>query len=220
MKNYKNVIFDLDGTLTDSKEGIIDSLNYSLEYFGIKLEREKLAKYIGEPLFKIYKEVLNTESKEKIDFAVSLYRKKFEDEGMYKNRVYDGVYELLESLNKNGKNIFLATIKPTKFAQKILEHFSLMKYFKYVQGTEMDGSNASKEELINSILLKFNIEKNSVVMVGDRKSDFDGAEIHSIDSIIVCYGYIEENEKKLINPTFFVESVSELKKILIGAENG
>ncbi|MEJ5307328.1 MAG: HAD hydrolase-like protein [candidate division WOR-3 bacterium] len=220
MKNYKNIIFDLDGTLTDSKEGIIDSLDYSLQHFGIKIEKKKLEKYIGEPLFKIYREVLKTEDKEKIDLAVSLYRKKFEDEGMYRNKLYNGVYELLDGLSRNGKNLFLATIKPTRFAQKILEHFSLMNFFKYVQGTEMDGSNASKEELINSILTRFNIEKTSTVMVGDRKSDFDGAIFNSIDSIIVCYGYIDENEKKLIKPTFFANDVFELKQILIGEKNG
>ncbi|MEO0288355.1 MAG: HAD hydrolase-like protein [candidate division WOR-3 bacterium] len=220
MKNYKNIIFDLDGTLTDSKEGIIDSLDYSLQHFGIKIEKNRLEKYIGEPLFKIYREVLKTENREKIDLAVSLYRKKFEEDGMFKNRVYDGIYELLDSLNRNGKNLFLATIKPTKFAQKILENFSLMKYFIHVQGTEMDGSNASKEELINSIITRFNIEKNSVVMVGDRKSDFDGAKFNTIDSIIVCYGYIDENEKKLISPTFFASDVLELKQILIGEKDG
>ncbi|MEO0234815.1 MAG: HAD hydrolase-like protein [candidate division WOR-3 bacterium] len=220
MKNYRNVIFDLDGTLTDSKDGIVDSLDYSLQHFGIRIERKMLEKYIGEPLFKIYREVLKTENEEKIDLAVNLYRKKFEEDGMFKNKVYDGIYELLDGLKRDGKNLFLATIKPTKFAQKILEHFSLIKYFTFVQGTEMDGSNASKEELINSIITRFNIEKASVVMVGDRKSDFDGAKFNSIDSIIVCYGYIDENEKKLIKPTFFANDVFELKQILIGEKDG
>lgn len=220
MKEYKSIIFDLDGTLTDSKEGIIDSLDFSLECFGIKIERERLEKYIGEPLFKIYRELLKTENKEKIDLAVSLYRKNFEDKGMYKNKVFDGIYELLDVLDRSGKNLFLATIKPTRFAIKILEHFSLIRYFKYIMGTEMDGSNASKEVLINSILNKFSIQKSSVVMVGDRKSDFEGAKFNSIDSIIVCYGYIDENEKDLIKPTFFVNTVSDLKKLLMGEENG
>ncbi|HAF08333.1 MAG: HAD hydrolase-like protein [bacterium] len=220
MKNYKGVIFDLDGTLTDSKEGIIDSLDYSLKHFKVKVERESLGRYIGEPLFKIYREVLKTDDREKIDLAIRLYRENFEVEGMFKNRVYDGVERLLYELKLSGKDIFLATIKPTKFATKILTHFSLIKYFKGVLGTEMDGKNSSKEELIGLIIEKYKMDKNEVVMVGDRKSDYDGAKYNGIDSIIVGYGYIDENEKKLIEPTFFVDGILELKKILIGGKDG
>jgi len=220
MKNYKSVIFDLDGTLTDSKEGIIDSLDFSLKHFGVDLERKVLGRYIGEPLYKIYRDVLKTDDKEKIDLAIRLYRENFEIEGMFKNRVYDGVESLLSELKLSGKDIFLATIKPTKFATQILKHFSLIEYFKYVLGTEMDGKNSSKEELIGLIIEKFKLKKDEVIMVGDRKSDYDGAKYNGIDSIIVSYGYIEENEKMLIEPTFFVNGIFELKKILLGENNG
>jgi len=211
---YKNIIFDLDGTLTDSKEGIVSSLKYSLKKFDIELPENKLVNYIGEPLKKIYAEILSTEDEKKISDAILYYREHFKKEGISKNRLYDGVEELIKKLFSYDADIFLATIKPTEFAKIVLKNFSLLDYFKGVVGTKFDGGNSSKEELIGLVLQNYSLEKEKTVMIGDRESDYLGARYNKIDCFIVGYGYMSQNEKNNLSESIIVKDVSHLETIL------
>ncbi len=211
---YKNIIFDLDGTLTDSKEGIVSSLKYSLKKFDIELPENKLVNYIGEPLKKIYAEILSTEDEKKIADAILYYREHFKKEGISKNRLYDGIEELIKKLFSYDADIFLATIKPTEFAKIVLKNFSLLDYFKGVVGTKFDGGNSSKEELIGLVLQNYSLEKEKTVMIGDRESDYLGARYNKIDCFIVGYGYMSQNEKNNLSESIIVKDVSHLETIL------
>ena len=132
MKNYKYILFDLDGTLTDPKEGITKSVAYALEYYGIHVEDlDSLCKFIGPPLKDSFITYYDFDE-EKAEEAVEKYREYFKPHGVFENKIYAGVDNLLKTLKERGKVIILATSKPTVFAKTILEHFDLMKYFSFV----------------------------------------------------------------------------------------
>lgn len=144
MRDYKYILFDLDGTLTDPKEGITKSVAYALKHFGIDVEDlDTLCKFIGPPLKDSFMQYYGL-SEDDAHLAVEKYREYFEPCGMFQNKVYDGVENLLKELKTSGKEIVLATSKPGVYAQKILEHFHLDSYFSYVAGSELDGSKSEK----------------------------------------------------------------------------
>jgi len=214
-KNYCGVIFDLDGTITDSKEGIIDSLEYSLIKAGAgKIKRDFLKHYIGEPLKMIYREVLDTEDLETIERAIIYYREYFSKNGIKKNKVYPNLPKILERTHKNNKMIFLTTIKPRIYAKKILRMFNLADNFNEVFGSEMDGKNSSKKDLIHLALSKWSKKcSGEFIMVGDRSSDIEGAKLYNLDSIGVKYGYSKSGEIERAKPTFIAATTNELEKI-------
>ena len=144
MRDYKYILFDLDGTLTDPKEGITKSVAYALKHFGIDVEDlDTLCKFIGPPLKDSFMQYYGL-SEDDAHLAVEKYREYFEPCGMFQNKVYDGVENLLKELKTSGKEIVLATSKPGVYAQKILEHFHLDSYFSYVAGSELDGRRVKK----------------------------------------------------------------------------
>lgn len=190
MKSYKYILFDLDGTLTDPKEGITRSVAYALRYYGIHVEDlDSLCKFIGPPLKDSFVQYYGFEDI-RAEEAVEKYREYFKPYGVYENKVYGGVDNLLKKLKKSGKVIILATSKPTVFARTILEHFDLMKYFDVVCGSELDGSRVKKGDVIAYALEQAEVtDKSQAVMIGDREHDIIGAKQNGLDSIGVLYGY-------------------------------
>lgn len=218
MRNcYRLILFDLDGTLTDSKVGIMNSLNYALKKSGIVEDNlEKIDSFIGPPLVHAFSASYGL-SEEKAVQAVNFYREYFREKGLFENRLYEGVYELLAGLKERGLQIALATSKPTVFAERILEHFSLNRFFDLVVGSNLDNTRCEKAEVIAYVLSCVgteNIKLSQVVMVGDRKHDIIGAKENGIDSIGVTYGYGETKEIEEAGPTYLVNSVSELNNLL------
>ena len=213
MKQYSHILFDLDGTLTDPQEGIINSIQYALNHYGIKKENHELLHFIGPPLHKSFQEIFETE--EKAFEAVAVYREYFSTKGKFENLLYKGIPELLEQLNRNNKTLFVATSKPTIFAEQILHYFNIHHHFKTIIGSNLDGTRTEKKDIIQEILNQLpSIHLEKLVMIGDRKYDIIGARHHGIDTISVMYGYGTLEELQNENPTHFVNEVGGLKKIL------
>ena len=213
-KDYKYILFDLDGTLTDPKEGITKSFQYALRHFGIEEDLVNLEKFIGPPLHDCFRDDYNF-SEEEVEEAVTKFREYFAQNGIFENKIFLGVKEVLEYLHSNNKRILLATSKPTIFAEKILKHFEIDKYFEYIGGSNLDGSRSEKNEVINHVLEVCKVSSmEDVIMIGDRKYDVIGAKKIGVDSIGVLYGYGDLEELQEVNPTYIIKNIEELKNIL------
>ncbi len=215
MKKYKLVIFDLDGTLTDSAEGIINSVQYALKKLGIaEDDRYKLRAFIGPPLVNSFEQFYALSSHDAWQ-AVQYYREYYALNGMFENRVYNGIPSLLNCLQKYGRLMAVATSKPGVYAEQILDHFDLLKFFDQVLGSNLDGSMTDKAELIGLVLNNFEyLPGDQIIMVGDRKHDVEGARANGIDVAAVAYGYASREELLYSQPSYIVDTVSELEKLL------
>ena len=187
---FKNLLFDLEGTLTDPGIGITNSVMYSLRKFDINVEdRTSLYKFIGPPLRESFEKFYGF-SGEKSKLAVQYYREYFKKQGLYENEVYGGIADLLIQLKERGKSLIVATSKPESFAVEILQHFNLYDYFDFVAGATMDETRIKKADIIKYALQSCNIfEKSSAIMIGDREHDIIGAKENGLDSIGVLFGY-------------------------------
>jgi len=218
MKNYHIIIFDLDGTLTDSQDGIIKSIQYALSRFYIEEnETEKLRKFIGPPLRDSFKRHFGFDD-EMAEKAVEYYREYFGDKGIYENRLYGNIPELIQDLKCHEKRLLIASTKASFYMEKVLRHFSLDGYFESAVGSNMDGTMSNKGDIIRKALQSINYDSgDSIVMVGDRGLDIEGAKKNRIDSIAVTYGYGSIDELNEAGPDFIVENVNELGRLLIPA---
>lgn len=214
--SYQMILFDLDGTLTDPKTGITKSVQYALAKFNIdEPDLDKLIPFIGPPLVESFQEFYSL-SKEEAQTAVGYYREYFTQYGMYENAVYPGIKEMLAKLVDAGKELIIATSKPTVFSEKILEYFGMLPYFKAIVGSNLDGSRIHKTEIIDYILAGIpHIAKADIVMVGDRKHDIIGAQNNGIDAIAVSYGYGGLEELQQAGPSLIISSVNDLEQFFI-----
>lgn len=192
---YDIILFDLDGTLTDSAEGIVNSVVYALENKGIPCsDKQELRRFVGPPLQASFRDYCGFSEEEARD-AVRVFREYFTEKGIYENSVYEGVPEMLSSLYKYGFTLAVATSKPEAFAKQILERFDLAKYFTVIAGASMDGTD--KPTVIRLALSRLHTEPSSrVLMVGDREHDVLGAKEVGISSLGVLYGYGSKAELK------------------------
>ena len=197
MKKYDVIFFDLDGTIVDSAPGILESVKYALNFFGIKEEnKEKLNLFIGPPLFDAFSEHYNM-NREDADLAVAKYRENYnENKAVLKYSVYEEIEEVLRELKKAGKTICLATAKPLKFAEIILKDAGLYNYFDILNGASFDESKRTKTAVIKDTIESNNFKKDKILMVGDRENDVTGAKNNNIDVLGVLYGYGDEKELK------------------------
>lgn len=212
---YNVILFDLDGTLTDPLEGITKSALYALDKMKIDAGNTASFKsFIGPPLRTSFQESYSL-SEEEAHRAVELYREYYAVRGMYENKVFPGIPELLATLRQEGKRLFVATTKATVFAEQVLKHFQLDNYFSMIIGSNLDGTRSNKAEIIKCILDTLpDVLKENVVMVGDRMFDIDGARANGITSIGVRYGYGTEEELATARPDYLVSSVAQLKMLL------
>ena len=172
-----NLLFDLDGTLTDPFAGITKCILYALDKLGKTLPpRENLRWCIGPPLRDSFAKLLATDDKALIEKAVTLYRERFGTVGLFENQVYDGIPDVLQALQKNGHTLYVATSKPTIFAKRIIVHFDLQRFFKCIYGSELDGARGDKTSLISHILQTELMEPSKTAMIGDREHDMIGAK--------------------------------------------
>ena len=212
MKN--NIIFDLDGTLTDSGPGIKNSVRHTLIHYGLPMEDDvSLNRYVGPPLLVSFQQYMGF-SKERAKEAIAVYRSYFIAKGMFENRVYEGVVPMLTALKDQGKRLFIATGKPTVYTLQILEHFDLLGYFDQVCGIGLDEGDMGKDELINQILTAQALPPEDCVMVGDRQYDIIGAKAVGVPAVGVTYGYGTYEELKTAGADAIVSSVSALHQIL------
>lgn len=215
MKKY--ILFDLDGTLTEPKEGITKSVQYALDSIGIhEPDLNNLIKFIGPPLevsFKEYYGLNDADTKE----AVKRYRERYKDVGIFENSIYDGVTDMLDALKKQGAGLALATSKPDIFAERIVDEYGMRPYLDAVAGGKINGS-CVKADVIREAFEKLGIgedDKKNVIMVGDREHDIIGANECGIESVGVYFGYAAPGELEAAGATYIVSSMGELKQLLL-----
>ena len=210
---YKNVLFDLDGTLTNPSEGISNGFIYALDKYNIKVsEKEKLYSFIGPPLFDTFKSIGFTD--EIAVEAIAHFRKYYDEVGKLENEVYENIKVMLETLKSRGYKLAVATSKPTLFSVEILKHFGLDQYFDFISGATFDGTLIQKGDIIKVALDKLGLNPSETIMIGDRKHDVLGAKEHGLDSIGVLYGFGNREELVETGATFIVKEVLDILDIL------
>ena len=217
MKNKAYILFDLDGTLTDPAPGITKSVAYALEHFGILAgDLDGLRKFIGPPLRESFPKYYGFDEEMTLK-AIEKYREYYKEKGIYENRLIEGIEALLWDLSEHGRQLVVATAKPEVFAEVVLEHFDIRKYFRFVSGAELHGSRISKDDVIIYALETAGIDDpRSAVMVGDREHDVTGALRAGMECIGVLFGYGSREELQHAGAALVVETVEELRAVLLG----
>ena len=209
------ILFDLDGTLTDSEEGILNSVKYALEPHGIELPYDTLKKFIGPPLLVAFSEYAGL-SPEESEKTVARYRERYSTIGLFENRVYDGVPEMLRDIKNSGKKVILATAKPLVYASRILEHFDLSKYFDLQVGADFQGGIHNKDDVIAAVIKQAEIKDiNDAVMIGDRHHDIEGAKKFGIKSIGVTYGFGDLEELQTAGADYIAHTPDQITALLL-----
>lgn len=218
---FEYILFDLDGTLTDPKEGITKSVQYALASVDIdEPDLDKLEPFIGPPLHESFMEFYGFDR----DMAMKLvekYRERFNVTGIFENKIYPGIADMLKVLKEAGCKISIASSKPTVLVERILDHFDIRKYFDSVVGSNLDGTRTKKEEVVEEALRQLACVKEKTAMVGDRKFDIEGARAFGLTGVGVSFGYAQGNELEEAGADYIVDSVEELQKLLLsgGKEN-
>jgi phosphoglycolate phosphatase len=210
-----NILFDLDGTLTDSAVGITRCLQHALTRLGREVPAASaLRRFVGPPLAETFAELLETRDAAVVDGAVRLYRERFQDTGMFENEVYPGIREGLESLSANGHRMWVVTSKPTVYANRIVDHFGLRRWIQDVHGSELSGIDAEKRRLIRRALDRSGLAVLETCVVGDRVHDVRGARANGVKCIAVLWGYGSAEELQRAAPDHLVSTMSELCAIV------
>jgi len=214
---WNTVLFDLDGTLTESGQGVANGVLHALAAFDLPApSADELRKYLGPPLWVSFDEFAGLKGAD-IERAVQIYREYYHDKGRFENAVYPGIPEMLEALVDSGVRIAVATSKVDHSAVSILEHFELEQYFEVISGSdELGVSRGTKALVIAHALSELKVQDNQgIVMIGDREHDIHGAKEHGLESIGVLWGYGDEDELSTAGAGHIVASVSELHSLLI-----
>ncbi len=214
MAGYQYYFFDLDGTLVDSEEGIINSIKHVLGKYQVKdYDIEILRKFIGPPLGESFQKYFGFRREEAPEL-IEGYREYYTTGGMYEAEIYDGIEELLKRLKGEGKVLAVATSKPEAYARQILERFGLASYFDCIAGASMDESKVKKDEIITDALSRCGVgEKKQAVMIGDREHDIFGAKKTGLDSIGVLFGFGSREELEAAGADYIVNTPEEIMSI-------
>ncbi len=209
------LFWDLDGTLTDSGPGIINSVKYTLQKMGKEIPAEEvLRKFIGPPLSYSFQEYSGM-SEGEAQLGVQTYREYYAETGLFENRVYEGIEPALKKFQELGKKLVVATSKPEKFSVRIIRHFGLDVYFTMIAGSSMDESRNTKEAVIRYAVQQLGIEEpQDVIMIGDREYDVQGAKQCGIDCVGVLWGYGSEEELKAAGAVAVAEKPEHLFKLI------
>ena len=217
MRSYDYVIFDFDGTVTDTGEGILKSLQYSFEQMGHEVpDLSDLKKFIGPPIHYSYVNFYGIDESE-VEQYIKKYRERYKKTGIYECFVYDGMLETLKTLRENGVKLGIASSKPIKLVYDVMEYLRLTEYFDAVVGTQFDDSNhPGKTDLVLQSMEKLgDKDKKRTLMVGDRFFDIDGAAGAGVDSVGVTYGYGSREEFMEHNATYIVDSPKDILNIVL-----
>ena len=217
----KYILFDLDGTITDSSEGITKSVQHALKKLGVEEnDQAMLRRFIGPPLDESFEKFYGLD-KETALKAVDYHRERYSDKGIYENVLFDGIEDMLAGLKNDGYVVALATCKPEIYVPRILEYFNVDKYFDVAVGSELEGGERRhKNQVIDEVFVRLadagNLSgtKSQSIMIGDRKDDILGAKASGIDSMGVRYGFAEEQELEIAGADYIVETVEDIRKKL------
>lgn len=211
---YKAVLFDFDGTLVDSSEGIFKSLAYAFEKDGRPVpDTQTLRKFIGPPIYDSFKTLFGYRD-EKIDFMVKKYRERYRAQGYREVRVYDGIPALLQKLKANGVKIATASSKPTVFIEQILKEQGLFSYFDYIGGTLFDNISSDKTAIIQETMQALGVAAEDCVMIGDRLYDIRGAKGADVPCIAVLFGFGSRAEFEEYGADFIAETTEEVSDLI------
>lgn len=216
MSDFTHIIFDLDGTLTDPRQGIRNSINYAMGkmHFGSYSE-ELLERFIGPSLQWGFSNIFDMNEKD-TEQAVEYFREYFGEKGLYENEPYPGIYEMLENLKDAGKEMYIASSKLEKYVHTIIEHFGFDKYITMVRGADHLGEKSSKKILVSDILAIRELKHSkSIVIAGDTVFDVTGGKHNKISTIALGYGFGIKDELLDAEPDYYTESVKGLEKILL-----
>jgi len=210
-----HVLMDLDGTLTDPFPGITRCIQHALAALGQPVPLANDLRWcIGPPLPKSFAKLLNTQDPRQVDMAMAKYRERFSTVGLYENSVFPGIPDALHALQQQGHDLVVATSKPTVFSVRIIEHFGLKKYFRSVDGSELNGEHGDKTSLIAHILARDGIPAEKAIMVGDREHDIIGARENQVRGIGVLWGYGSREELEAAGARACATSPEELPGII------
>ena len=208
-------LFDLDGTLTDPREGILGSARYALERLGVPAPSdEMLASFIGPPLRGMFAALLAGSGPHAVEEAVRLYRERYREIGIFQTRMYEGVPEMLEGTARIAEALFLVTSKPWMFAERILEHLGLAEHFRRVYGPELDGRFDDKGELLAHLLASERVAADRCVMIGDRSADVTAALANGARPVGVLWGYGSVEELTTAGATSLCSTPADLPPLL------
>lgn len=209
--HHSTLLFDLDGTLTDPREGITRSIQYALAQLDIdEPDLTRLEPFIGPPLLQAFMAFYGFDEARAWE-AVGHYRERFRRVGLYENLLFDGVLEMLEHLRGQGRTLYVATSKPSVFAREIARHFAFDHHFTMIYGSELDGTRTDKAELIAHLIAEERLEPAQTLMIGDRKHDLIGARANGLDAVAVGYGFGSHAELMAESPAYHYATLAELR---------
>ena len=214
---YQYLLFDLDGTLTNPKEGITKSVQYALHHFGIDVDDpDTLTSYIGPPLIPAFMEFHGLTQEQALE-ALQVYRQRFASVGLFENEVLEGVPEMLCALKQKGRFLAVASSKPEAYVIRILEHFDLLQYFDEVVGASMDEKRSAKKDVIEEALHRMGKAPGdrNVLMIGDRMHDIEGARLCGLDSLGVYTGFAADGELEAAGATYVFHSIRSMADFLL-----
>ena len=213
-ESFDTLLFDLDGTLTDSTEGIVKCLEYALDRMGYEIP-EDTNKFLGPPLYTSFAEFCGM-NEEQVNEAVRIFRERYSTVGLFENRVYDGVPEMLDRLKKGGKRIMVATSKPEVYAVRIFDRFGLSQFFEAVGGANINGTRNNKDEVIEYVLEKAGIsDRSKVLMIGDRRQDVLGAHKTGLKCMGILWGFGSLEELTEAGADFIAETPEKAADMLL-----
>ena len=211
------ILFDFDGTLYDTVEGIARSAQYALQKLGVSAETEELRCFAGPPLVDKFMEMYGF-SREKAEEARGLFQERYLPIGVYESRPFPGMREFLDGLQGKGLTLAVATSKPLVLAEQLLQSAGLREYFDVVRGSGLEGNNNTKREIVESVIAELGAAKESCVLIGDTRYDVLGAHAAGIACIGVRYGYAAPGELEAAGADAIADTLSSLEKMLTGPE--
>lgn len=216
MPRYPYVLFDLDGTLADSGEGVMNCAKYASITLGYpEPPQSQLCKMIGPSLKVGFPKFLGIKENDILS-AIKLFRERYSTVGLLETVIYDGIADLLRSLKAAGCRLFVATCKPTVYSETILRNLGIADFFELVVGSNLDNTRTEKPEVIDYLCSTAGIEPKQCVMIGDRFSDIRGAKFFSMDSIGITFGYGSRQELQAEGATFIADSPKDVERIILG----
>ncbi|MDO5649362.1 MAG: HAD hydrolase-like protein [Gallicola sp.] len=210
---YKNILFDLDGTLVKSERGIFNSIRHALKEDSLEnISDEDLLPFIGPPLIDSFQKQFGFDEEKAMEI-VNKYRAHYTKIGLFENEIYEGIGDLLLELHKNCR-LFVVTTKPQPFAEKILDHYNFKKLFDRIYGPSFDGKYNDKKELMKFALEESNLNPSECLMIGDRFYDMEAAKVNDVDALGVLYGYGDEEELLENGAKDLVSTAEEILKYI------